>query len=218
MRKLSGICSGYQAWHFWNHVSLEDAEWHQRSPVTNWGPVRASAQIDRAKQDTSQDFKAWGGSLGSFREIDLVQSWSKDTHLMRPSRLVRGCLNQPLGLAAGSPPFLAFVCPLLIYFLVDEWYSRYWTDRQVMGLLLIREKPDFAPKQYNLIRLKEDPQITLTLKCSTKELELRQPTSIARVALSRWLSSGLIKCTLLQSHGCTQKQGQLKDLFIKKQS
>ena len=42
-----------------------------------------------------------------------------------------------------------------------------------MGLLLIREKPDFAPKQYNLIRLKEDPHITLTLKCSTKELELR---------------------------------------------
>ena len=61
-----------------------------------------------------------------------------------------------------------------------------------MGLLLIREKPDFAPKQYNLIRLKEDPQITLTLKCSTKELELRQPTSVARVALSSWLSSGLV--------------------------
>lgn len=61
-----------------------------------------------------------------------------------------------------------------------------------MGLLLTREKPDFAPKQYNLIRLKEDPQITLTLKCWTEELELRQPTSVVRVALSRWPSSGLI--------------------------
>lgn len=36
------------------------------------------------------------------------------------------------------------------------------------------------------------PTYHLDLKCSTKLLELRQRTPVVRVALSRWLSNGLI--------------------------